>query len=180
MLLAVGFHMMLDWGMRISSRLGQFCLITTGILTAHSAMAQIPANPLVKPPVRNPANAVSKGGFDGGDAGATIRPSQVKPSVQQTTYITLGESRQWTSVEGKVIVGKLIAFEQSIQKTVDENAPPPDAAQVTVVREGKARLLVKSKPVELALDRLSEPDRAFIEKIREGIAAQAKKAAPPK
>ena len=155
-------------------------MISTGILTAHSTMAQIPANPLVKPPVRNPANDLSKGGFNGGDVGATIRPSQVKPSVQQTTYITLGESRQWTSVEGKTIEGKLIAFEQTIQKTADESAPPPDAAQITVVREGKARLLVKSKPVELALERLSEPDRAFIEKIREGIAAQTKKATPPK
>ena len=155
-------------------------MISIGILMTHSAMAQIPANPLVKPPARNPANDFSKGGFNGGDVGATIRPSQVKPAVQQTTYITLGESRQWTSVEGKIIEGKLIAFEQTIQKTADENAPPPDAAQITVVRDGKARLLVKSKPVELALDRLSETDRAFIEKIREGIAAQVKKAPPPK
>ena len=172
--------MMLECTMRISSHPWCFCLIITGLLTAQSALAQIPANPLVKQPARNPANDLSKGGFNGGDVGATVRPSQVKPTVQQTTYITLGESRQWTSVEGKVIEGKLIAFEQSVQKSADESAPPPDATQLTVVRDGKARLLVKSKPVELPLERLSEPDRAFIAKIREGIAAQAKKAAPPK
>ena len=166
--------------MRFYSPLGCLCTILAGLFTVHSALAQIPANPLVKPPVRNPANDLSKGGFNGGDVGATVRPSQVKPTVQQTTYITLGESRQWTSVEGRVIEGKLIAFEQSVQKSADEAAPPPNAAQITVVRDGKARLLVKSKPVELALDRLSEADRAFVEKIRDGIAAQAKKATPPK
>lgn len=166
--------------MSVSSAPGHICTILAGLLTMHSALAQIPANPLVKPPARNPANDLSKGGFNGGDVGATVRPSQVKPAVQQTTYITLGESRQWTSVEGKIIVGKLIAFEQSIQKSADENAPPPDAARITVVRDGKARLLVKSKPVELSLERLSEPDRVFIEKIREGIAAQAQKAPSPK
>ena len=166
--------------MRFYSPLGCLCTILAGLLTVHSALAQIPANPLVKPPLRNPANDLSKGGFNGGDVGATVRPSQVKPTVQQTTYITLGESRQWTSVEGRVIEGKLIAFEQSVQKSADEAAPPPNAAQITVVRDGKARLLVKSKPVELALDRLSEADRAFVEKIRDGIAAQAKKATPPK
>ena len=166
--------------MSVSSAPGHICTILAGLLTMHSALAQIPANPLVKPPARNPANDLSKGGFNGGDVGATVRPSQVKPTVQQTTYITLGESRQWTSVEGKVIEGKLIAFEQSVQKSADESAPPPDAAQLTVVRDGKARLLVKSKPVELSLERLSEPDRVFIEKIREGIAAQAQKAPSPK
>ena len=42
----------------------------------------------------------------------------------------------------------------------------------TVVREGKARVLVNAKPFEIALDRLGAEERKFIEETRSALAAK--------
>jgi hypothetical protein len=52
----------------------------------------------------------------------------------------------------------------------------PMPAQMAVVRDGKARLLVDDKPLEIPLERLSEVDQKFVETIRTVIAASAKAA----
>jgi hypothetical protein len=55
----------------------------------------------------------------------------------------------------------------------DQGAPVPTftpPANPTVVKDGKARLLVDTRPYELPLDRLSQADRDFIEKIRTAAA----------
>ena len=49
-------------------------------------------------------------------------------------------------------------------------APP---ANPTVTRAGKVRMLVNQKPVEIALDRLSEADREFIGQLQVALAKKA-------
>jgi hypothetical protein len=86
--------------------------------------------------------------------------------------VTLSELRPWISSDGKTILGRLIAFEDVTIETpkgapVPEFTPPPDP---TVVKEGKARLLVKNKTYVLPLTRLSQDDRDFIESVRAATA----------
>ena len=109
-------------------------------------------------------------GGDANSGGVTIVPADgaQKPKTSYKTFLVLADSRAWTSSDGKVIQAKLIAVEDVV---VDEskpeekaNAAPP--ANPTVVRGGKVRLLLNQKPVELAVDRLVQADRDFIEKIR--------------
>lgn len=88
--------------------------------------------------------------------------------VRFITYITLSESRPWTSAEGKVIQGTLIAFEDVVVEGIQGGPPtaPEPPEKPTVTRGEKVRLLVNRKPVELALSRLSQPDQAFIAEVK--------------
>jgi hypothetical protein len=108
-----------------------------------------------------------------GGAPATPRP----PVVRTTTYMTLSDSRQWTSADGKPLLAKLVAFEDVTVETRGNSpqatAPPPIPANLTVVRDGKARLLSGQTPYEVPLDRLSQADRDFIESIRAAMVQKA-------
>lgn len=142
-----------------------------GIILASSLLAQveIPANPIVKP---GKSAARSIGG--GTDPGVSIVPA--KPDQRYVTHIVLSESRLWTSSDGKPLEAKLIAFEDlvaSVPQGSAEPVMPPPPAHPTVVRDGNVRLLVNKKPVTLALDRLSEGDRAFVENVRTSLARKA-------
>jgi hypothetical protein len=122
----------------------------------------------------------STGGIVTPGGGISIGPSTPAPAtkVRYTTHIALSEPRQWQSTDGRSLIGKLIAFEDLTAETA-KGAPPPTftpPANPTIVKDGKARILVDTKAYELPLDRLSEDDRAFVEKIRD---AAAKNAAPP-
>ena len=80
-----------------------------------------------------------------------------------------------TSTEGKALTAKLIAFEDLVveaPKGAPQPATPPPPAIPTVIHGGKIRLVGTQKPFELALDRLSQPDRDFVEQVR---AARTKK-----
>ena len=57
----------------------------------------------------------------------------------------------------------------------DKNAAPAMPAKITVVRDGKARLLVNSKPYEVALDRLGEDEQNFIKGTETNVNAKAAK-----
>ncbi|RYD19698.1 MAG: hypothetical protein EOP88_17995 [Verrucomicrobiaceae bacterium] len=128
---------------------------------------EIPGNPLV--PGKTKTRAI--GG--GTDSGVTVTPA--KPETRLVTYVVLSESRMWTSSDGKPLEAKLIAFEDIVVKAEGTNAPamPTPPANPTVVRDGSARLLVNKKPVVLSLERLSAPDREFIERIRASLAKKA-------
>jgi hypothetical protein len=107
------------------------------------------------------------------DGGVSVAaPAPTPPVTTTITYVTLSPARQWLSSDGKSLLGKLIAFEDfRVQTTGKAAAPMPDMPKnPTVVRDGKARLLVNGKPFEIALDRLSEADRQFVEGIRAGLA----------
>lgn len=142
----------------------------TGLLIAFiaasgaSAQVVVPASP--KKFVTRPIE---------GGGGASIGGVEVLPKdgakdqkVRVVTHIVLSTSRLWTSTEGKLLEGKLIAFEDMVaeapQGVTPPNPTPP--ATPTVVREEKVRLLVKQKPVEVPIKRLSQGDQEFIEQVR--------------
>ncbi len=145
-------------------------LLLIPCLTIHQSSAQVPTSPTQRPIT------------GGGSASIGVAPQAPgKTVVKTTTYITLSEARQWTSSDGKTLLAKLIAFEDIVTESTDK----PDAHQTavmptttpTLIKDGKVRLLVNRQPFELALDKLSQPDRDFIENLR---SAMQKKAVPVK
>lgn len=89
--------------------------------------------------------------------------------VRYTTHIVLSVSRFWTSTEGKILEGKLIAFEDMVVEAPKGATPPPNPAPPefpTVTRDEKVRLLMNRKPVEIPIQRLSPGDQEFIEQVR--------------
>jgi hypothetical protein len=148
--------------------------LLAGLLGSHvvlSASAQVtPAHP--KNFKTRPIGA------RGASATEILRPEE-PPKVRQITYFVLADFRQWTSSDGRPLSGKLIAFEDLVVETpqgseLPSAAVPPE--HPTVVAAGKVRLLVNNKPFEVPLERLSQTDRDFVEKLR---AAHARKAAVP-
>jgi len=144
-----------------------------GFLAVASATAQteIPANPLVTPK-KSPARAV--GG--GVDPGVKVDPAKKDPNVRYVSHIVLYQNRYWTSAEGKPLEAKLIAFEDlvaDVPKGASEPVMSTPPENPTVVRDGKVRLLVDKKPVELALERLSQQDQEFVEQIKASLAKKA-------
>lgn len=121
----------------------------------------------------------STSSVSGGGSTATIGVPQQKPEsvVRTITYLTLAPVRQWTSTEGKPLVASLIAFEESVVETPKGEAAPTTTmpkltGKPTVVKEGKVRLLANGKPYEVALDKLSQADRDFIDKVKLGVEAK--------
>ncbi len=99
----------------------------------------------------------------------TMKPLPNPPATVRTvTYYTLLTARQWRSTDGKSLLGSLIAFEEAVVETkgaAPVSAPTPPA-KPTIVRQGKARLLVNGRPVEVPLERLVAEDRELIESVR--------------
>jgi hypothetical protein len=173
-------------------RLRAFLVLPAALLCAATGIADtpkpstgpvVPATPTNFTNTTNRINGTGSGtlGVSGSGGSFGINP-QTKPAektVRTTTYIALGESRQWKSADGKTLIGKLIAFEDlTVEvKLAPGQQPQPAAPPVmpdkpTVVREGKARLLIDSKPFEVALDRLSEEDRKLVEGIKAAVDAK--------
>lgn len=149
-------------------------LFTIAVAASH-AQVVIPATP------KKFTKRVTGSGTGNIGPGLTPATPQPPPVVRMTTYFALSDSRQWTSTDGKPLLAKLIAFEDIVEEGRAGQAQPTSSAHAmpanpTVVRDGKARLLAGKTPYEVALDRLSQPDRDFIEGIR---LAAAKKAATP-
>lgn len=142
-------------------------LLGTAALHAQVAIPATPKN-FTK---RSLSNTSSNGGS------ISFGPTspQAASKVRYTTHVALSDARQWQSSDGKSLLGKLIAFEDITAETA-KGAPPPTftpPTNPTVVKDGKARLLVSEKPYELPLDRLSQADRDFIENIRTAVAKKA-------
>jgi hypothetical protein len=115
------------------------------------------------------------GGGTSGNVQITPKEGETSRKVRYTSYITLSVSRFWTSTEGKLVEGKLIAFEDMVVEGVQGGAPPtpPEPPKYpTVTRDEKIRLLINRKPVELPLSRLSPGDQEFVAQVK---AAYAKK-----
>lgn len=115
----------------------------------------------------------------GGNSGVSIN-NATKPAAptktKLTSYFMLGEPRQWKSTDGRSLLGTIITFEESViefdaanpaaAREAVEKAPPaklPD--KPTLIRDGKVRLLVNKKPVEVPLERLSEDDRKYVDDL---------------
>ena len=104
------------------------------------------------------------------------RSTSTLGKTKYTSYLSISPPRQWQSTDGKSLLGSLIAFEDVVTYlTAGETAPPLTAPPtLTVVKDGKARLLIDNKPYELPLERLSQADRDLIEKTRAAFAARDK------
>ena len=123
------------------------------------------------------------GGSGSADIGITPQPKP-EPVVKMTSYISLSEPRQWMSADGRFVIGKLIAFEDMVIETTRAAAAtaqpqmPALTGKPTVIKEGKVRVLVNQKPVEIPLERLAAKDREYAESIRDRV-AQSPVPAPP-
>lgn len=110
----------------------------------------------------------------GGNTGVSVKPSPTKTRL--TSYFLLGDPRQWKSTDGKSLLGAIIAYEDSViefeaassaaaKEAVDKAPPAKLPAKPTLIREGKIRLLVSQKPVEVPLARLSDEDRKYVDDL---------------
>jgi hypothetical protein len=115
----------------------------------------------------------------GGSNGVSINGSTAPappPKARLVSYFSLSDVRQWKSGDGRSLVGSIIAFEDAVveldaanaaaAKEAAQKAPAPKLPErPTLIRDGKVRLLVSSKPFEVPLDRLSEDDRKFVQDL---------------
>ena len=149
-------------------------LLALGGITMASAQTDFPGNPLVGP---KKYTTRSVGG--GADPGASLEtPSEQQPAARYVTHIVLYDTRFWTSADGKPLSAKLIAFEDLVAEASKGGAEPKmpsPPARPTVIRNGRIRLLVEKKPVEIALERLSLQDREFVGQIEAAITKKAAK-----
>ena len=105
-----------------------------------------------------------------GGSTVNVTPQRTQTTVRTVTHIVFGEPRQWKMADGKSFIGKLIAFED-IVAAGNATAAPVVPKNPTIVRDGKARVLVNLKPFEIPLDRLGADERRFIEDTRTAVAA---------
>jgi len=161
---------------------------------ALSAEAQAQVAPSAPPREfdrRESGGSNAPGGIEVGpgdiSGGTGARAPQDRTIVRTTTVISLTEDRQWTNAEGRVIVARVIAWQDSTEEHVrpgrpgDPPAQNPAAEEVEipddfvpeVVRDNKVRLLRGQQAYELALDQLSEDDREFVKQLDEAVQATA-------
>lgn len=112
------------------------------------------------------------------DTSISVPKAPASTTIRHISYVALGEPRQWTSNDGKPLLAKLIAWEQSEQViTQGQPAPeptlPPMPKGPTVIRDEKVRLLVNGKPFVLPLSRLSEADQELIAQVASSITQTA-------
>ena len=139
---------------------------------AITASAQVVPTTPTKFGKKNLGGSASLSG--GGSSASTGVTRTESPTVVRTiTYWTLSGARQWTSADGKPLLAKLIAFEDlTVEHLKGQPSPaaPKLPAQATVEKDGKVRLLVGQQPYELAVEKLSEKDRAFVNTVKRAVA----------
>lgn len=99
--------------------------------------------------------------------GAAPTPTAAAPTANAGPA-ELSEVRDWQDEKGRIVKGKLIAF---------EGAGTGTEKQPEVVRDGKVRLLVNRKTYDLPLNRLVAGDQEFVAKLVADLARQAE--SPP-
>ena len=138
-------------------------MVGLGLLawTTGLAMAQEEDRSLTKTPTAFETR--NTGGTEEGE----VEIKKEEGKVTKVTFTAVTDSRDWKDTTGKVIRGRLLAFEASEGEVAE------------VVRDGKVRLLVDGAKrfSLLPLEKLSTEDRAHI-----GLLAAARKqpAAAPK
>jgi hypothetical protein len=149
-----------------------------GALAMGVAQVEIPSNPMVGPKkyeTRKVGGAVDPGAkIEGIEQGG-----QGSRSQHYITHIILFEPRIWTSGDGRTVTATLIAFEDLHAEGLIGGPPPKMPAspeRPTVVKDGKIRLLVNRKPMEMILTNLSVDDQEFIDRMRVAIATKAERA----
>jgi len=114
-------------------------------------------------------------GSNGVSVNTTTQPAP-PTKTKLTSFFRLGDPRQWKSTDGKSLLGAIIIFEDAViefeaatpaaAREAAGKAPPPKMPdKPTLIREGKIRLLINQKPVEVPLERLSDDDRKYVEDL---------------
>lgn len=148
-------------------------LTAVAIICIAPAIAQveIPANPMVQPK-KGSARSVG-GGLNGG---ISVEPSGGSGMVRHVTHVILSQPRVWTNQQGRPLQAPLIAYEDLVVESA-KGSPlpkmPSPPAKPTLIREGKIRLLVNQKPVEVVLATLSPGDQEYVEIMRDSIAKKS-------
>ncbi len=148
------------------AHLAAYSLLLWPAVVAAQAVPTTPTKFSVKP-VGNSTNTT----------GASINPPPAQPAVRKvTTYLTLSPLRQWNSTDGKSLMGKLIAWEETVTTSaaVEAAAAPtaPITTKPTVLKNNKARFLIDNKAYEVPLDRLAPAEQKFITDLQVAIAAK--------
>ncbi|MBL9133616.1 MAG: hypothetical protein JNG86_20570 [Verrucomicrobiaceae bacterium] len=128
------------------------------------------------------------GGTSGGNASVNVTTPPAETTVRLVSHFTLDKPRQWKSTDGRSLLGSIIAFEDSVVEmkaanraaamVAAQNAPAPKPPEkFTIIHDGKVRLLVNQKPVEVPLDRLSEEDRAYVTTVNDAAGGKPPAAA---
>lgn len=114
------------------------------------------------------SGSTSRAVGESGGGASIVAPKQPAPQVEIVTYIALTELREWKNYKDVKIEARLLAF-----SAPEEGKTGP----VEVIKDGKVRFLVeKTRAVfDVALEKMSEEDKALIKKI-----AEQAKAGPPK
>ncbi len=114
---------------------------------------------------KTPTAFETRNAGESAEGNASIQKVEGKPT--KITYTAVTDSRDWKDISGKVIRGRLIAFD--VAKGDEAN----------LVREGKVRLLVDGAKnfSLLPLEKLSTEDRDYIGTL---VAARKPKASPQK
>lgn len=118
----------------------------------------------------------SIGGVSSGGVEVPPKHGEDPQTVRYVTHIVLSVDRFWTNPEGKLIQGKLIAFEDMVTEAPKGSEPPPHPTppeSPTVVRDGNIRLLINNKPVVVSLSRFSAGDLEFVEQVRKAYTRKA-------
>lgn len=160
------------------TRVPTFLWIWLASLMAGSAQVEIPNNPMVGP--KKYETRKVGGGVDPGATIESIEKGRPSTGVQRyLTHIVLYEPRIWTSGDGRTVSATLIAFED-LEAEAPVGGPPPQMPappeRPTVVKDGKIRLLVNQKVMEMVLTSLSIDDQEFIDRMRVAIATKAVRA----
>jgi hypothetical protein len=115
------------------------------------------------------------GGGSGSTEVSVSAPSPTERMVRLTSHIALSEARQWTSQDGRSLLGKLIAFEDLTTEVPQSQAAtatmPRLTGKPTVIQDESARLLVQQTAHVIPLKQLSEADQAFVKQIHTAVAA---------
>ncbi len=103
--------------------------------------------------------AFKKRDIGSGLGGGVVGVQRVKTKAKTIQYIAVSEPRPWKNKDGKVVTASLIAFEEGLPEEVKR--------PLTLVKDGKIRLLVsgKSKASLLSLTKLDEASQDFVKAV---------------
>ena len=157
---------------------GLFCHVSS-MKTSHrltsALLLAVPASAMAQVVPTTPTKFSTKPvGAATATTGAAINPPSTAPTVKQITYLTLSPLRQWTSTDGKTLMGKLIAWEETVTSgpTPQSATAPPVTTRPTVLKNNQVRLLVDRKAYPVALERLDPDARKFIGELEAQLAAK--------
>lgn len=165
----------------------------TVLFALAAACGSVAAQVVVPATPKKFGKRVTNGGATGGigllpgnSSSTGVKPTPPPPpTVRQVVYFVLGEPRQWTSSDGRTLIGKIIAFEEKVTESTGASPAAPTPEEMaksltgvpTVERDGKIRILVGNKPFEVALAGLSAADQDYVKALQQRIKPPV---APPK